>query len=73
MKEADMPIEESITNIEVKLSFTEDLVEELNQTVYKQQQQIDMLLKEVKALKLQMASNMPSDSNHPRDEIPPHY
>ena len=47
-----MPIEESITNIEVKLSFTEDLVEELNQTVYKQQQQIDMLLKEVKALKL---------------------
>lgn len=73
MKEADMPIEESITNIEVKLSFTEDLVEELNQTVYKQQQQIDMLHKEVKALKLQMASNMPSDGNHPRDEIPPHY
>jgi SlyX protein len=64
MKEADMPIEESITNIEVKLSFTEDLVEELNQTVYKQQQQIDMLQKEVKALKLQMASNMPSDGNH---------
>ena len=65
--------DERITNLEVKLSFSEDLLEELNQTVYKQQQQIDALIKEVKALKLQMASNLPSDSNSPRDEIPPHY
>lgn len=65
--------DERITNLEVKLSFSEDLLEELNQTVYKQQQQMDALIKEVKALKLQMASNLPSDGNSPRDEIPPHY
>lgn len=65
--------DERTTNLEVKLSFSEDLLEELNQTVYKQQQQIEALIKEVKALKLQMASNMPSDGNSPRDEIPPHY
>ncbi|MFM9155350.1 MAG: SlyX family protein [Polynucleobacter victoriensis] len=65
--------DERITNLEVKLSFSEDLLEELNQTIYKQQQQIDALIKEVKALKLQMASNLPSDGNSPRDEIPPHY
>ena len=65
--------DERITNLEVKLSFSEDLLEELNQTVYKQQQQIDALIKEVKAIKLQMASNLPSDGNSPRDEIPPHY
>ena len=65
--------DERITNLEVKHSFSEDLLEELNQTVYKQQQQIEALIKEVKALKLQMASNMPSDGNSPRDEIPPHY
>ena len=65
--------DERITNLEVKLSFSEDLLEELNQTVYKQQQQIDALIKEVKALKLQMASNLPSNGNSPRDEIPPHY
>jgi SlyX protein len=68
-----MTSDERITNIEVKLSFTEDLVEELNQTIYKQQQQIDMLINEVRALKLQMASNLPSDGNSPRDELPPHY
>lgn len=65
--------DERITNLEVKLSFSEDLLEELNQTIYKQQQQIDAFIKEVKALKLQMASNLPSDGNSPRDEIPPHY
>ena len=65
--------DERITNLEVKHSFSEELLEELNQTVYKQQQQIEALIKEVKALKLQMASNMPSDGNSPRDEIPPHY
>ncbi|MBU3599002.1 SlyX family protein [Polynucleobacter sp. 30F-ANTBAC] len=68
-----MPSDERITNIEVKLSFTEDLVEELSQTVYKQQQKIDMLINEVRALKLQMASNSPADGNSPRDELPPHY
>jgi len=68
-----MTSDERITNIEIKLSFTEDLVEELNQTIYKQQQQIDMLINEVRALKLQMASNLPSDGNSPRDELPPHY
>ncbi len=65
--------DERITNLEVKLSFSEDLLEELNQTVYKQQQQIDALIQEVKALKLQMASNLPSDGTNARDEIPPHY
>ena len=68
-----MTSDERITNIEVKLSFAEDLVEELNQTIYKQQRQIDMLIHEVRALKLQMASNLPSDGNSPRDELPPHY
>ena len=57
-----MTEEERITNLEIKLSFSEDLIEELNQTVYKQQQQIEVIYKELKALKLQMASNLPSDS-----------
>ena len=65
--------DERITNLEIKLSFSEDLLEELNQTVFKQQQRIELLVKEIQALKLQMASNMPSDANSPRDEIPPHY
>ena len=63
--------DERITNLEIKLSFSEDLLEELNQTVFKQQQRIELLVKEIQALKLQMASNTPScllyTSPSPRD------
>lgn len=69
-----MSADERTTNLEIKLSFTEDLIEELNQTVYKQQQQIELLYKEIKALKIQMANSMPVEGGSSlRDEIPPHY
>lgn len=62
--------DERITNLEIKLSFTEDLIEQLNQTVYKQQQQIEFLYRELKFIKEQASS---SGSGSPKDEIPPHY
>ena len=64
--------EDRITNLEIKLSFTEDLIEKLNETVYKQQQQIEFLYREIKAIKEQ-ANNGSSGSSSLRDEIPPHY
>jgi SlyX protein len=40
--------------LEIKASFTEDLVEQLNQVIYQQQQQIDALLREVSQSRQQM-------------------
>ena len=68
-----MTLEERVTNLEIKLSFTEDLLEELNQTIYKQQQIIEILNKEIRALKLNAETNGASGSKNLRDEIPPHY
>jgi SlyX protein len=74
-----MSSEERITNLEVKLSFTEDLIENLNQTIYKQQQQIEFLYREMKSLKEQMSASGAeglgggNDARDLRDEIPPHY
>ena len=74
-----MSSEERITNLEVKLSFTEDLIENLNQTIYKQQQQIEYLYREIKSLKEQMSASGSeglsggNDARDLRDEIPPHY
>ena len=34
-------IDQRLTDLEIKASFTEDLVEQLNQTIYQQQQQIE--------------------------------
>jgi SlyX protein len=64
--------DERITNLEIKLSFTEDLIEKLNETVYKQQQQIEFLYRELKAIKEQASSGGPGGSSL-KDEIPPHY
>ena len=62
--------EDRITNLEIKLSFTEDLIEQLNQTVYKQQQQIEFLYRELKSVKEQANS---TGGGSLQDEIPPHY
>ena len=64
--------EDRITNLEVKLSFTEDLIEKLNQIVYKQQQQIEFLYRELKSIKEQ-ASSSGGGSGSLKDDIPPHY
>ena len=74
-----MSSEERITNLEVKLSFAEDLIENLNQTIYKQQQQIEFLYREMSSLKEQMRASGSeemgggNDARDLRDEIPPHY
>ena len=64
--------EDRITNLEIKLSFAEDLIEKLNETVYKQQQQIEFLYRELKAIKEQ-ANNSGGSGGTLKDEIPPHY
>lgn len=66
-------MEARITDLEIKLSFSEDLLEELNRTVFRQQQQIEALQQEMRALREQMQSSMPNEPRSLRDEIPPHY
>ena len=68
-----MSADERITNLEIKLSFTEDLIEELNQTVYKQQQQIDALIRQVSQLHQQVPDGGSGSFRSLRDELPPHY
>ena len=67
-------VESRITELEIKISYTEDMVDELNRTVYRQQQQIDLLIAQIRALRDQVQTAQPSEQQHSlRDEIPPHY
>lgn len=66
--------EQRLTDLEIKASFTEDLVDHLNQTVIRQQQQIDALRHELAALRERATA--PAESvgfRSLRDELPPHY
>lgn len=68
-------IEAKLVDLEIKASFTEDLVDQLNQVVTRQQQQIDALIAEIVRLRelrhLQPGGLHPSGPAH--DEKPPHY
>ena len=65
--------EDRITELETKLAFAEDLLETLNQTVFRQQQQIDSLQEQLRLLHQQVRDSQPDEPLTPREEIPPHY
>lgn len=66
-------MEHRLTELETKLAFAEDLLETLNQTVIRQQGQIDTLQQQLRLLHQQLKDALPDDARTPRDEIPPHY
>jgi SlyX protein len=63
-----------LTDLEIKASFAEDLLDTLNEIVARQQAQIDRLTTELSTLR----SQLPAADGAPafrslRDELPPHY
>ena len=62
-----------LTELETKLAFAEDLLDTLNQTVARQQSQIDLLQEQLRLLHRQLQDVRPDETRTPRDEIPPHY
>ena len=65
--------ESRLAEIEAKLTFAEDLLEALNRTLYRQQQQIDRLQQELRSLRETLDSAAPAEPSTPADEVPPHY
>ena len=67
-------IEERLVNIETKIAFQEDLVEELNKVVYQQQQKLNQLEAVCASLarRIQYQAEDGSESK-PVNERPPHY
>jgi SlyX protein len=62
-----------LVDLEVKLTLTEDTVERLNEIVVRQQEQIDLLMREIGRLARERQSSDDDGSRELRDEIPPHY
>ena len=66
-------MESRLNELESKISLAEDLLDELNRTVFRQQQQIDRLQQEVRALRQQLRQGVAPEPGSPGSEIPPHY
>ena len=67
--------EQRLTELEIKASYMEDLLEELNLTIYRQQQRIDNLVEQVAQLRSQQGPDGggAAAARNLRDELPPHY
>jgi len=66
-------MESRITELEIKLGLSEDHLDELNRTVFRQQQQIDLLQAQIRELYQLMQPTGAGEPRNPRDDIPPHY
>ncbi len=66
--------DQRLTDLEIKVSFQEDALDQLNAVVVRQQRQIDALLHELAALRdLLPDADAPRPFRSLRDELPPHY
>jgi len=62
-----------LTELEIKASYTEDLLDQLNMTIYRQQQLIDSLVLQVTQLRQHTPEAGSGGPRNLRDELPPHY
>jgi len=68
-------VEERLIALETKVALSEDQLDALNRTVFRQQQQIDSLQQQIRLLYDQMRASASADGERRdlREEIPPHY
>ncbi len=65
--------ERRLTELEIKAGFAEDLLDHLNALVARQQEQIELLARELARLQRQQAAGDGPGITSLRDELPPHY
>ena len=77
MNEADIDpaaaLEKRLVDLEVKAAYADDLLDRLNHTVFRQQQQIESLARELLALRQQFTAGNAPGPGGGADERPPHY
>jgi len=66
-------MEDRLELLETKMMSAEDQLDELNRTVWRQQQELDLLREQVRQLAQQVKTIQPGAPNRPEDEIPPHW
>ena len=73
MNTTETRVDERLNELEIKASFTEDLVEQLNQIIIRQQHDLDALARQMGQLRDQLPEPGTGQPRGARDELPPHY
>ena len=62
-----------LTELEIKISYQEELLDQLNVVVTRQQREIDFLVREVHSLRERAPESQGQIFSRPTDDLPPHY
>lgn len=68
-----MGLEQRVIELEIKASYTEDLIDQLDKVIVRQQEQIDLLIKTMTALRQSSTDGGLGTARNLRDELPPHF
>lgn len=67
-------MDERLTDLEVKLSFQDRMIQDLNEVVIRQQHEIEKLRAEVKTIRSQIGdTDSPQIRDQSEEAPPPHY
>ncbi|MCZ2406718.1 MAG: SlyX protein [Burkholderiales bacterium 68-12] len=66
-------LQQRLADLELKVADNDDLLDQMNLALYRQQQHIDRLTRELALLRQQMPEPGSGAPRSLRDEIPPHY
>ena len=66
-------LEERLVNIETKITYQEDLIEELNKAIYQQQKKLERLEAMCQSLAGHVEALAAASEGKPANERPPHY
>jgi SlyX protein len=72
-EQSERPEHARLTDLEIKLAYAEYLIETLNLTVFRQQERIDAMQRQLADLQRQVQAIPGGGARSLRDEIPPHY
>ena len=65
--------DQRLTDLEIKATYMDDMVEQLEQIIVRQQQQIDALLRSVADLRLSSTDGGFAQARSLQDDLPPHF
>jgi SlyX protein len=65
--------QQRLTDLEIKATYAEDQIDQLDKIIVRQQLQIDLLIREVTQLRQQSPDSGAAAVRNLRDELPPHF
>ena len=65
--------DERLTALEIKATYAEDQMDQLDKVIIRQQEQIDLLINEIASLRQSSANGGLVATRNLRDDLPPHF